>query len=401
MINTRAAIRRLSAARAISVTGSQVAMVALTYQIYELTNSAVWVSGVFLATFAAMGILTPIGGWLGDTYDRRVVMIVSDVAAAIVFAALVFADEPWMLVALALLATVAEMPFLPASQAAIPNLASDADLAWANGLVSQAFSLGITVGPLIGGVLVGAVGTGAAFGINAVSFLASAALVWSVRARFQEQRAKGTRAVDVPFTEGLRVVWRTRLLLTVVISEVVAYSIVGWAMVADAPLAKLFGVGSLGFAALISTWGAGMLIGSWLAGRRIGQRPIEIPLIFFGMIIDGLMIMAIGLSPLFIGALIVSVIGGAASGMVNVARQTFFQRAVPDRIRSRVFSVAEVVATASFIIGLATAGPVIEALGVRVAYVLAGVVFIVGAAVLIPALRHRTEGVLSDDLPSA
>lgn len=401
MVNTRAAIRRLSAARAISVTGSQVAMIALTFQIYELTNSAVWVSAVFLATFAAMGILTPIGGWLGDTYDRRLVMIVSDVAAALVFLALVFADRPWMLVALALLATVAEMPFLPASQAAIPNLASDEDLAWANGLVSQAFSLGITIGPLIGGVLVGAVGTGAAFGINAISFLASALLVWSVRGRFQERRAKGETAVDVPFTEGIRLVFRTRILLIVVAAEVVAYSIVGWAMVADAPLAKLFGVGSLGFAALISTWGAGMLIGSWLAGRRIGQRPIEIPLLFFGMIVDGLMIMAIGLSPIFAMALIVSVIGGAASGMVNVARQTFFQRAVPDRIRSRVFSVAEVVATASFVVGLATAGPVIEALGVRVAYVLAGLVFIVGAAVLIPALRHRTTGVLTDDLPSA
>jgi MFS family permease len=401
VVNTRAAIRRLSAARAISVTGSQVAMIALTFQIYELTNSAVWVSAVFLATFAALGILTPIGGWLGDTYDRRMVMIVSDLAAAAVFVGLVFADQPWMLVGLALLATMAEVPFLPASQAAIPNLASDEDLAWANGLVSQAFALGITVGPLIGGVLVGAVGTGAAFGINAVSFLVSAFLVWSVRGRFQE-RARDAAAGDVPFMEGIRLVFRTRILLIVVIAEVVAYSIVGWAMVSDAPLAKLFGVGAIGFAALISTWGIGMLIGSWVAGRRMGQRPIEIPLLFFGMIVDGLMIAMIGLSPVFAMALIVSVFGGAASGMVNVARQTFFQRAVPDRIRSRVFSVAEVVATASFILGLATAGPVIEALGVRVAYVLAGVVFILGALVLLPALRHRGEGVLvDDDLPSA
>jgi MFS family permease len=400
VVNTRAAIRRLGAARAISVTGSQVAMIALTFQIYELTNSAVWVSAVFLATFAALGIFTPIGGWLGDTYDRRTVMIVSDLAAAAVFAGLVFADEPWMLVGLALLATMAEVPFLPASQAAIPNLASDEDLAWANGLVSQAFALGITVGPLIGGVLVGAVGTGAAFGINAVSFLVSAGLVWSVRGRFQE-RVRDV-AASVPFLEGIRLVFRTRVLLAVVAAEVVAYSIVGWAMVADAPLAKLFGVGAVGFAALISTWGIGMLVGSWVAGRRMGQRPIEIPLLFFGMIIDGVMIAMIGLSPVFVMALIVSVIGGAASGMINVARQTFFQRAVPDRIRSRVFSVAEVVATASFILGLATAGPVIEALGVRVAYALAGVVFVLGALVLLPVLRHRGAGVLvDDDLPSA
>jgi MFS family permease len=209
-------------------------------------------------------------------------------------------------------------------------------------------------------------------------------------------------AASVPFLEGIRLVFRTRVLLAVVAAEVVAYSIVGWAMVADAPLAKLFGVGAVGFAALISTWGIGMLVGSWVAGRRMGQRPIEIPLLFFGMIIDGVMIAMIGLSPVFVMALIVSVIGGAASGMINVARQTFFQRAVPDRIRSRVFSVAEVVATASFILGLATAGPVIEALGVRVAYALAGVVFVLGAFVLLPVLRHRGEGVLvDDDLPSA
>ena len=386
MASPRAAIYRLSIARAISVTGSQVAMIALTYEVYLQTDSAVWVSAVFLATFAASGVMAPIGGWLGDTYDRRVIMIVSDLAAAVAFVALAFADHPWLLIALALVATVCEMPFLPASQAAIPNLAEPQDLAWANGLVSQAFSLGITIGPLIGGVLVGAVGAGPAFAINAVSFLASAALVWSVPGRFQE---RSRRAEQAPLSEGARVILRNRVLLWVVIAEVVAFSIVGWAMVGDAPIAKLFGVGAVGFAAMISTWGIGMLAGSWLTGRHLGERPILVPILLFGMIVDGVMIAAIGFSPWFVLVLIVSVIGGAASGGVNVARQTLFQRSVDDRIRSRVFAIVEVVASASFILGLATAGPVIEALGVRAAYVLAGVGFIVGAFALVPALRAR------------
>ena len=389
MASPRAAIYRLSAARAISVTGSQVAMVALTYEVYQQTGSAVWVSAVFLATFAAMGVLTPIGGWLGDTFDRRVIMIVSDLAAAAAFAALAFADRPWLLIALALVATVCEMPFMPASQAAIPNLAEPQDLAWANGLVSQAFSIGITIGPLIGGVLVGAFGGGPAFAINAVSFLASAALVWSVPGRFQERRHADEAVVDVPFTEGARVVLRTRILLWVVIAEVVAYLLVGWAMVADAPLAALFGVGSIGFASLISAWGIGMLIGSFLAGRHLGQRRIEIPILLVGMLVDGLMIALMGVSPWFSLILGLSIVGGAAGGMVNVVRQTFFQRSVADRIRSRVFAVVEVVASASFIIGLATAGPAIEAFGVRAAYVIAGIGFVLGALVLLPVLRTR------------
>lgn len=389
MASPRAAIYRLSAARAISVTGSQVAMIALTYEVYEQTGSAVWVSAVFLATFAAMGVLTPIGGWLGDTYDRRLIMIVSDVAAAVAFTALAFADHPWLLIALALVATVCEMPFLPASQAAIPNLAEPQDLAWANGLVSQAFSIGITVGPLIGGVLVGAVGAGPAFAINAASFLVSAALVWSVPGRFQERRATGEVRPDVPFTEGARFVLRTRILLWVVIAEVVAYLLVGWAMVADAPLAELFGTGAIGFAALISAWGVGMLIGSFLTGRHLGERRIEIPILFAGMVIDGLMIALMGVSPWFSLILALSIVGGAAGGVVNVVRQTFFQRSVEDRIRSRVFAVVEVVASGSFIIGLATAGPAIEALGVRAAYVIAGVGLAVGALALLPVMRRR------------
>ena len=386
MASPRAAIYRLGVARAISVTGSQVAMIALTFEVYQQTDSAVWVSAVFLATFAVSGVMAPIGGWLGDTYDRRVIMIVSDLAAALAFVALAFADAPALLIGLALVATICEMPFMPASQAAIPNLAEPEDLAWANGLVSQAFSIGITVGPLIGGVLVGAVGAGPAFAINAVSFLASAALVWSVPGRFQERSRK---AEDVPLSEGARVILRSRLLLWIVVAEVVAYLLVGWAMVADAPLADLFGTGAIGFAALISAWGIGMLLGSYLAGRRMGERRIEIPILFIGMIIDGAMIALIGLSPWFSAILALSVVGGAASGWVNVARQTFFQRAVEDRIRSRVFAVVEVVASGSFIIGLATAGPAIEAFGVREAYVIAGLGFLIGAVALVPALRAR------------
>ena len=386
MASPRAAIYRLSVARAISVTGSQIAMVALTFEVYAQTGSALWVSAVFLATFAASGVLAPIGGWLGDTYDRRVIMIVSDVAAAGAFAALAFADHPWVLIALALVATVCETPFMPASQAAIPNLAEPQDLAWANGLVSQAFSIGITIGPLIGGVLVGAVGAGPAFAINAVSFLASAALVWSVPGRFQERHR---RAEDVPLTEGVRVIIRTRTLFWIVVAEVVAYALVGWAMVADAPLADLFGVGAIGFASLISAWGIGMLLGSWVAGRHLGERGIEVRILLAGMLVDGLMIAVMGISPWFALVLGVSVIGGAASGFVNVARQTIFQRSVDDRIRSRVFAVVEVVASASFVLGLATAGPAIESLGVRAAYVIAGVGFVVGALAILPALRTQ------------
>ena len=107
-----------------------------------------------------------------------------------------------------------------------------------------------------------------------------------------------------------------------------------------------------------------------------------------GMLVDGVTIAFMGFSPWFVPILVVSVIGGAASGCVNVSRQTLLQRAVPDHIRSRVFAVSEVTATASFTLGLALAGPAVELIGVRPAYVLSGIVFALGALVLIPVMRR-------------
>jgi MFS family permease len=391
MEGSRAAVRRLAGARAISVTGSQVALIALTYRVYEETGSAVWVSAVFLATFATLGVLTPIGGWLGDRFDRRRVMIASDLVAAGAFACLVAVDEPWLMIALALVATAAEAPFLPASQAAIPNLAARTDLAWANGLVTQAYSFGITAGPLIGGVLVGAVGAGAAFGINAVSFVVSALLVASVRAGFQERRAEegGER---IPLMDGVRLALRSRLLRIVIIAEFIAYSAIGWAMVSDAPLADQFGTGAIGFAVLVACWGAGMLIGSWACGRWMGERPIEIPVMLAGMLLAGAALVGHGVSPVFWAILAVSVLGGAGSGAVNVARQTLIQRSVPDRLRARIFAVAELTGTASFALGLGVSGPIIESVGVQPAYILSGLVFAGGSLILLPLLLRPERG---------
>jgi MFS family permease len=395
-------IHRLAAARAISVAGSQIALIALTYRIYEVTGSAVWVSAVFLATFATLGVMTPIGGWLGDRFDRRAVMIASDVAAAGVFVALFFVETPWLLVAFALIATIAEVPFLPASQAAIPNLVAERDLARANGFVTQAYSVGITVGPLFGGVLVGAAGASAAFAINAVTFLVSAGLIWSIRRSFQE-RGGGVdeTPVALPITEGIRAVRRSRVLGLVVLAEVVAYSVIGWAIVSDAPLADYYDAGAIGFGALVSTWGLGMLIGSWATGRWMGERAVEVPVLFAGMVGSGVMVLMMGLSPVFALVLVSSVLGGVGSGAVNVARQVLLQRTVPDRLRARVFGVVEALATASFVIGLATAGPVVEVMGVRAAYAASGVVLALGALILLPLLVRPSRPDAPSPLPIA
>ena len=112
-------------------------------------------------------------------------MIISDLAGAATFAAIAFVHTPSALLALTVVAALAEAPFNPAASAAIPNLTPVDDLGWANGLIGAGRTFGGLVGPVIGGLLYGTVGPGAAFGVNAAHASSlSAALIATVGGRF-------------------------------------------------------------------------------------------------------------------------------------------------------------------------------------------------------------------------
>jgi MFS family permease len=394
----RSAVQRIALARVVSVTGSTAAYTALTYAIYDRTGSTTWVSAAVFATIAAHGFLMPLGGAIGDRLDRRRVMIVSDLMAAVLFGVLAFVDDPALLIALAFVATVCELPFFPASTAAIPNLAHPDDLAWANGRVAGAFAIGITIGPAVAGVLIAAVGPGTAFALNALSFVASAVLVSTVRRSFREDRAAGEH-VDSALRAGLVHVWRTASLRAIVIAEFVAFLGIGIVIVSDAPLAQQFDTGSVGYGLLVAFWGLGMIAGAWVAGRVANE--CNEPALMLG----GMCALAVGLAlcaifPWFAAILAVTLVGGFGNGVVNVTRQGVVQRRAPDAVRSRVFAAVEAVGNASFIGSLAVSGVVVEAIGPQPAYGLGGVIFLVGSLLLAPSVLRAGGSLRAGLAPS-
>jgi MFS family permease len=380
---SKTAVRRLAAARLISITGGAAAYTALMYTVYERTGSATWLSATLLLTFGVAGIFAPLGGVLGDRFDRRRVMIVSDLAGAACFGAMAFLDDPGWLLGLAFWSAVVEQPFWSASAAAIPNLVDEDRLAWANGLVALGRNTGIMVGPALGGVLLGLVGPGWVFGLNAVSFVVSAALVWSVRARFTGDRT------DAAEHEGLRAGFvflvRDRVLRTIVFAWTALVLGMGFVMVADVPLVEHFGAGSLGYGLLIGGWGAGSVLGS-LAGRRLTEEK-EPRALFLGMALIALSTGAIAVSPWFAPVLVLSLASGFGDAVTMVAEQGIQQRRTPDAVRSRVVSASEAIVTVAFALSLVAAGPVLEALGPQNVYAIGGATALAGSAVLLPVLR--------------
>jgi MFS family permease len=385
---SRSAARRIAFARLISLTGSQAAAISLVFLVYRRTGSAAWLSVALLLTEGAQGALAPLVGGLGDRFDRRGVMIASDLAATACFlgmATVAVHGSTAALVTMGFLATVAESPFFPASGGAIPNLVPAADLAWANGTIAFGSNIGYLVGPALGGVLVASIGAPAVFVLNAVSFVGSAALVATVRGSFSGERPDSEEH-DGPGA-GFRFLLQDPILRRLAAAFSVFALCVGSVIVAELPLATSFGMGSIGYGLILTMFGVGALGGA-LGGRRLTPRTEPVALVI-GSAITAIAFASVGLAPAFWCVLAAMLVGGASDGVADVAVETIFQRRSPDSVRSRVIGALEAVWHVALSVSFLFSGPLVNALGPKAAYVLAGAGCAGTAALLTPLLRSR------------
>jgi len=178
--------RRLLTGLAVSQVGDWLYSLALVALVYERTHSTLWAGVTTAARVIPMVALGPLGGVVADRYDRRLVMIASDLTrlALMVVLALVAAAHLPVLIApvIAAVATVAGTPYLPCASATTPRLVPDADLPGANAARSAATGLGIIAGPALGGVLLLLGSPALAFLINGLTFGLSALAVLAIPA---------------------------------------------------------------------------------------------------------------------------------------------------------------------------------------------------------------------------
>ena len=382
--NPRIPIYRLAAARAISIGGGAAAFAALMYVVFDKTGSAKWVAATLFFTFGVSGLMSPIGGLIADRFDRKWVMIWSDLAGAACFVVMAFLHDPALLIAVAFIAALAETPFWSASSGAIPNIATPEDLSKANALLVASRNLGLMLGPVIGGVMVASLGAQWVFLFNAATFVFSAALVWTVRANFQEERD------EEQATKGLRVGFSYLAHEPVLRTILAAWSGMvlgmGMSMVADLPLVKSFVPDSvaLGYGALIACWGGGALIGTifgrWMNARNEGYY------IVYGTAVIALGTAATALAPGFVIALAGVLIAGIGDSSTIVADESILQRRTPDEIRSRVASVSQALWQIALAISYIFGGIVVGYLGPQGMYGVGAIMGAIATVVLIPIL---------------
>lgn len=384
MQSYRTSVYRLGAARLVSMAGNEAAFIALVAALYARTGSASWVSAALLASIGVRGVVGPLAGALGDRFDRQRVMVVSDLGAAACFLALAFVHLPAGIIALVTLASVFESAFVPASVAAVPNLVPREALTWANSTISSTRTVGHLLGPLAGGALVALGGAGLAFAANVASFLASAALVASVRRSFAAERHDATEhaglAAGFAFLRGERVLRRMTA------AWCACLFLVGAILVAEYPLAERFGSGSVGYGLLVASWGLGGLAGA--RGARSAVAALgEGRSLVAGSLLMGAGIGIVSVLPWFAPILVAMVVGGLGNALCEVAETQLVQARTPDAVRSRVVAAMEALALVAFGVSFVAGGPLVEALGPQHVYALGGVGCLLAATILLPLAR--------------
>jgi MFS family permease len=371
-----AVARRLALGRLISLSGGSAAYIALVAAIYGRTHSAIWISAAIFASVVASVLSAPPAGWIGDHFDRRRVLITADVVAAVVSLGMALTGQPWALVVLFGLGSVAQSPFEPASAAALPNLVGPGDIPRANELVAATSSAAYLAGPLLGGLLLSAgVSPSVVFAADAATFVVSALLVATIRQPF----GAGSTDEHPGFLAGFHVIVRDRRLRIPVLAGMVSLVGVGIVDVASYPLSLRLHGGTQGYGAMTALLGGGGLLGAALAGRVLRAGPSRVLVWSFTAGAAGLALA--GAAPVLAVGLGGMGLAGAGRGLGDVAATTLIQEQTSDAVRSRVFAAEEGAAHVAFSVSALSGGLIVQLVSARGAFAVA-TAFGVGAALI-------------------
>ena len=378
-------------ARAAAVFAAQIQIVAIGWQVYDLTRNPFDLGMIGLSQFLPALLLVLVTGAVADRFPRRAIMIVCLlVEAAVAGYLLVFTamGSSNVLVIFALLATfgTARAFFGPAVQSLLPNIVPPKMLANAIALNSSAWQLATIVGPVAGGLLYG-ISPLAAYGT------ATGLLIVSVLLAMQIPKPVQKNEVEKPSLEtvlaGFKYIWSEKIVLGAISLDLFAVLLGGATALLPIFARDILDVGPIGLGLLRAGPGIGAIaVAIWLTTHSIKDHAGLYLFIFVA--IFGAMTIVFGISTLP-WLSIIALIGLGGADMVSVyVRETLIQLWTPDRLRGRVNAVNMIFVGASNELGEFRAGMMATLIGAKAAVIVGGGGAILMAGVfakLFPELR--------------
>ena len=382
--------RLLFIGRFVSFFGSMVSSVAFPYQVYQLTHSVLLVGVLGVLEFAAILVFAFLGGALADARDRRSMVLASE--AALMGCSLLLAGnaalptpQVWLLFLVATAWGVLDAIQRPSLDAMLPRLVERDELAAAAALGSLRGTLGMILGPALGGVLLAAFGLTVTYVFDVASFVVGLACLWLMRAvppPVDAERPSLRRVV-----EGLRYARSRQELIGTYAVDIVA-------MFFGMPFALFPAIAQgLGGARVLGLLYAAPAVGSFLFSatsgwtNRVHRHGMGVTV---AATIWGLAIIGFGLAPGLWPSLFFLALAGAADMMSGVFRSVIWNQTIPDSLRGRLAGIEMISYTSGPALGNLEAGVVASLFSVRVSVVSGGVLCVVGcllATIALPLFR--------------
>ena len=377
--------RLLWVGQLISVTGSQMQIVAINWHVYLLTKSPLALGGVGLVRVLPIVFCSLVGGVVADAVDRKRLMLVTQ-AVMLICAALLAAltalglESLWVIYLLTAIASAAIAFDNPARQAMLPSLVPASDFAGAVSLGVVVFNSATIAGPAIAGLLLGVRGPALIYGFNAASFVAVITALLFIRAGGRVQQAQEMRAFSLAaLREGLRFVWRTPIIVQTMTLDFIATFFASATALLPIFAAEILYVGARGLGLLAAAPGAGSVI-TGLVMAKLGSVRRQGKLVLLSVGIYGAATVVFGISRWFWVSIAMLALVGAADTVSTVLRQTIRQLVTPDYLRGRMTSVNMIFFMGGPQLGELEAGVVAALIGAQLSVVTGGVGCLIAAA---------------------
>jgi MFS family permease len=373
--------RLLFIGRLVSFFGSMITVVAVPYQVYQLSHSVLLVGLLGLAELAALIGFAMLGGALADAADRRNMVLLSEaglMVGSLLLAGNSLLSQPllWLIFCIAALQGAFDALQRPSLDALLPRLVDRDELAAAGALGSLRGTVGMIAGPALAGVLV------ATFVIGLVCL----ALMRAVPPPVDAARPSIGRVL-----EGIRYARSRPELIGTYVVDIVAMTF-GMPMALFPAIAQ-----GLGGPSVLGLLYAAPAVGSFVFAatsgwtRRVHRHGLGV---IVAATLWGMAIIGFGLVPGRNAALFFLALAGAADAMSGVFRQVIWNQTIPDSLRGRLASIELLSYSVGPTLGNFEAGIVASLFSVRTSVLSGGVLCVVGCvlcAVALPAFRRYDE----------
>jgi CRP-like cAMP-binding protein/sugar phosphate permease len=378
----------------VSTIGSALTSLAASIYVFRLTDSALSVGLMLMATAAPSLLVGLFAGVFVDRYDRKRIMIAADLIRALLVFLIPFlvpVSVIWLYIIVMLTSAIGQF-FDPAHESVLPEVASDEELAAANSLIAISSFGSTAVGFAAAGLIASAADISWAFYIDAATFLLSALCIYLINIKpFSAEDETSVSIVISNLRAGLRQLFNTPILRSLFTAQVPVLIAFGLSNTLLLPFAlRALKATEFEYGLQEGLTSIGFVVGSLLMANVFDRmrEGVWIAVSYLAMAVAGIIYSSLHSIPL---AILIVTLSGFFNAPSSIARRVVVQRNTPRDMRGRVNSVFFVARDVLFLIGMGAAG-LADAIDVRLMYLVSALILLVGGILVLVLPGLRQEG---------